>query len=160
MYCKSLGYHIYQCPKSQFCIFDMIFLLYVFFFMQVLINLLFLYSNRILHSVWLLAAWHELIFLVGDAKKSYPLSATMYISYALLGNQAYLLSPSGLMLYEILSSGFSSYLFGFVHLYYYKWSYCKFLPYVNPFPSLYFATLVGLNCRTPNIAGVMNSPFK
>ncbi len=65
-----------------------------------------LYFNRIPRADWLLAAWHELILLLRDAKKiisllgrwgvsHIPSRAMMCISYPLLGNQLYLISPLG-----------------------------------------------------------------
>ena len=59
-------------------------------------NILILYLNRISRADWLLAACHELIFLLGEAKKSHiPSRATMCISYPLLGDDVYLISLLG-----------------------------------------------------------------
>ena len=61
-----------------------------------MINDLILYFNRISRSEWLLAAWHELIFLLGDAKKVIsPPRATMCISYRLSGDDVCFIPPLG-----------------------------------------------------------------
>ena len=80
--------------------------IFVYIYPYTSILCIILYFNRISRADWLLAAGHEFIFLLWDAKKvisplgrwclsHIPSRATMCISYPLAGNQVYPISPLG-----------------------------------------------------------------